>query len=267
MASTEEGHREVVRQQFGIQAPRFEQHVQSFGSQDIMGWILSNLDLQPHYAALDVATGTGLLARAMAPHVDRVSALDATPEMLQEGRRLAAEEGINNVVFEEGDAGQLPYPDNSFDLVTARIAMHHFQQPRGPAREMARVCRASGHVAIIDITSSEDQDVADSHNRLERIRDPSHTRAMPVNELREIAEGCGLEIVRFSEAEVEQNVNRWMDLTNTGPEARHTILEAMEQELDGGPPTGMRPFRKDGEIMFHHSWVILLGCKTVHDAG
>ena len=143
--------------------------------------------------------------------------------------------------------------------------MHHFQHPLGPAREMFRVCRPGGHVAVIDITSSQEANVAAAHNRLERLRDPSHTRAMHIDELRQIAEATGLEIVRTSRADVELNVERWMDLTNTGPEARVAIRQAMEEELAGGALTGMRPSRKDGELVFSHAWVILVGQKPAAD--
>ena len=105
MTSSEGSHKDLVRQQFGMQAARYEQHVGNLGSQNIMAWIVSNLDLEPRFTALDVAAGTGLLARAVAPHVKRVTALDATPEMMSEGRRQAEAEGVNHVVFEEGYAG------------------------------------------------------------------------------------------------------------------------------------------------------------------
>ena len=265
MPSGEGSHREVIRQQFGIQAARFEEHLSYMDSQDVVGWISSNLELQPHFSVLDVATGTGSLARALSPHVQRVVGLDATPEMLQAGEKQAQAEGLQNVVFEEGDAGEMPYPDDFFDLVTNRIAMHHFQHPLGPAQEMFRVCRPGGHVAIIDITSSQDAGEAEAHNRLERLRDPSHTRAMHLDELRQIAEATGLEIVRTSGADVELNVEKWMDLTNTGPEVRVAIRQAMEDELAGGTLTGMRPSLKEGELVFFHAWVILVGRKPSID--
>ena len=255
-------HREVVRQQFGKQAARFDQYLSCLESQDVVAWISSNLELAPHFSVLDVATGTGFLARSIAPQVHRVVGLDATPEMLREGVRLAKVDGIQNVVFEEGDAERLPYHDNSFDLVTCRIGMHHFQRPHSAAQEMFRVCRTGGHVAIIDITSVEDPELAAAHNRLERLRDPSHTRALTAGELKEIAEECRLEVVRTSAADVELNVGRWMDLTGTGPEERRVIRQALEQELRGGTSTGMRPFRSNGKVLFSHSWVILVGRKN-----
>ena len=254
-------HRDVVRRQFGMQAARFEEYLSYLDDQDIVGWISSHLELQPHFSVLDVATGTGLLARALAPHVHRVVGLDATPEMLHAGRRQAQADVLRNVVFEEGDAEHLPYPNDSFDLVTNRIAMHHFQHPLGPAQEMARVCRPGGHVATIDITSSDDAEIAAAHNRLERLRDPSHTRAMHVEELGQMPEATGLDTIRTNGADVEVHVERWMDLTDTGPDARVAIRQAMEAELAGGAPTGMRPSRKDGELVFSHAWVIVVGRK------
>ena len=261
-AGNPRNHTQVVRRQFGAQAARFDQYFSRLASQDVVAWISSNLELEPHFSVLDVATGTGLLARSFAPQVHRVVGLDATPEMLQEGARLTEVDGIQNVVFEEGDAERLPYRDNSFDLVACRIGMHYFQRPQSAAQEMARVCRTGGQVAIIDITSVDDPEVAATHNRLERLRDPSHTRALTAGELKGIAEECGLEVVRTSAADVELNVERWMDLTGTGPEERRVIRQAMDQELNGGTATGMRPFRRDGEVLFSHSWVILVGRKN-----
>ena len=263
MTSSDQSHSDVVRQQFSIQAPRFEQYAQALGSRDLQAWIASKIELQPHFAVLDVAAGTGILARAIAPYVKSVVALDATAGMLQAGRRQAEAEGTLNVVFEEGDAEQLPYADDTFDLVTCRIGMHHFLRPDRQASEMVRVCRAGGHVAIIDITSSDDIDLAAFHNRLERLRDPSHTRAMTADELIGITKASGLEIVGTSSADVPLNVQNWMTLTQTGSEEQRVIVQALEGELEGGPVTGMRPFREDGALHFYHSWLVLLGKKVV----
>jgi ubiquinone/menaquinone biosynthesis C-methylase UbiE len=81
---------------------------------------------KPGDLALDVATGTGNTAFALAPHVRRVIALDLTREMLLEGRRLAAERGIDNVDWVIGDAIRLPFQDETFDVYTVRAAPHHF---------------------------------------------------------------------------------------------------------------------------------------------
>ena len=188
---TQEGteHNRIVREQFSAQAAGFERHVLQPGSSHIMGWILDNLELQPHYRVLDVAAGTGLVARAVAPLVEEVVASDATPAMLDEARTQAAAEGLTNIAFDEGDAAHLPYADGSFDMVTCRLGVHHFLEPMRQAREMVRVCRPGGYVCIFDITSTDVAEAASLHNELERLRDSSHTRALSLDEAARLGAG------------------------------------------------------------------------------
>ena len=155
MTSSEQ-HDRLVREQFRIQASAFDQQVGAHGYDHVLTWILGLLELDDSLSVLDVAAGTGLVARALAPHVGKVVALDATPEMLEEGGQQAQVAGLANLEFKQGDAQRLPYPDGSFDLVTCRLGMHHFFDSAIQAKEMARVCRPGGEVAIIDITSSEE---------------------------------------------------------------------------------------------------------------
>ena len=261
---TQEGteHNRIVREQFSAQAAGFERHVLQPGSSHIMGWILDNLELQPHYRVLDVAAGTGLVARAVAPLVQEVVASDATPAMLDEARTQAAAEGLTNIAFDEGDAAHLPYADGSFDMVTCRLGVHHFLEPMRQAREMVRVCRPGGYVCIFDITSTDVPEAASLHNELERLRDPSHTRALSLDELQDLVRECGLQLAHTSLSDAEQVLENWLDLTGTPSEARATIHEAMERELAGGAGTGMQPFRRDGALGFRHSWAILIGEKA-----
>ena len=263
MNASESEHLNVVRQQFRAQATDFDRQVGSPGYDYILAWILDSLELRPSLSVLDVAAGTGLMGLAIAPRVQTVVALDATPEMLEQGRRRAMDEGISNIVFEEGDAQRLPYPDDSFELITCRIGMHHFQEPRIQVLEMVRVCRPGGQVAIIDIVSSEDPVVASFHNRLERLRDPSHTRALGGGELAGIIEECGLENLRTTEIDADRILTEWLNLTDAASADRRKIIEAMEKELNGGPATGMRPFWRDGELTFRHTWEMVVGVKQV----
>src|SRR5436190_1162750 len=79
-------------------------------------------------------------------------------------------------------AARLPFPDAQFDVVVSRFAFHHFDDPAAVAREMARVSRPGGLVAVIDM-AAEDGRIAARRDELERIRDPSHTRALEPSEL------------------------------------------------------------------------------------
>lgn len=193
----------------------------------------------------------------MALEVRQVVALDLTPEMLATGKRAADDAGISNVLFEEGDAGALPYLDGSFDLVVSRFAFHHFPQPARQAAEMVRVCRGGGHVAVMDLVSAE-PDVADSYNDLERRRDPSHCRALGEEELARLFEDLGAERAASRTHEQKVSVERWLAQSGTPAETAGEIRSRLEAELGGGEPTGMRPLRRDGELLFTQRWSALV---------
>ena len=80
---------------------------------------------QPGWTALDVGTGTGHTAFALAPHVAHVVAQDLTEAMLNEARALQERNGLE-VRWDLGDVHALPYEDGAFDLVVCRRAAHHF---------------------------------------------------------------------------------------------------------------------------------------------
>ena len=252
---------EVVRREFGQQASHFGEQGLTLSNQEYIQWIVEHLDLQPHFQVLDVAAGTGHLSRAIAPHVQRVVAMDLTPEMLAQGQREAAQQGLMNVLFEPGEAEHLTYGNEAFDLVVTRFSLHHFTDALAPMREMARVCRRGGSVAVIDMVSPDDPAIAVTYNHLERLRDPSHVRALAADELPRLMQETGLKIVHRSSRDVEVDLDRWLDLTHAGPAARETIREALTQDIHGLKTTGMRPYMRDHELKFLHAWHIVVGLK------
>ncbi len=257
----ENSHDELIREQFTLQAAGWDTYVQEGDNEEVLSWIIRNLELRPELRALDVAAGTGLVARALAPGVGEVAAVEVTPEMIVQGRKLAAAEGLTNVTFDEADARSLPYAAASFDLVASRLAMHHFEEPGQILREMVRVCESGGHIAIIDITTPEDAAAAASHNRLEQLRDPSHTRALPPSRLQEMVEESGLELTSVNYFDAKRDLESWLDFTETPAEARSVIISELEGQLEGGPDTGMLPSLEDGRLMFIHRWMMLVGRK------
>lgn len=128
------------RAQFGTHAEAYVESPDHAGSESL-DRLLETVAPQPHWQMLDVATGGGHTALAFAPHVARVVASDLTPAMVQAAARHAAARGITNVVFQVADAEALPFPDASFDLVTCRVAPHHFPNVARFVREAARVVR------------------------------------------------------------------------------------------------------------------------------
>ena len=131
---------------------------------------------QADWRALDVGTGTGHTAFALAPSVASVIGVDLTPEMLREAQKLQAEQSCANVSFEIADVHQLPYPDGTFDLITCRRAAHHFTDIAGALGEVHRTLRDGGRLVIDDRSVPEDDFVDRCMNALDLLHDESHVR-------------------------------------------------------------------------------------------
>jgi len=245
-----------VQSAFTRQAPGFGDPGLSLGREELLRWVVQSLPLGPETRALDVAAGTGHLSRAAAPHVRSVAAVDVTTAMLQELRAEAARGGLDNLQPVQADAGRLPFADGQFDLVLCRLGLHHFADPAAKVAEMARVVRASGTLAIVDLLSPDDADLAVRYNTFERMRDPSHTRAVTARELRSLMDAAGRPVADWSARDVELALDPWLDLTRTPDSNRRTIVQALERELDGGPPTGMRPRERGGRLSFLQTWAL-----------
>lgn len=173
-------------------------------------------------AALDIATGAGHTALALAPHLAQVVAYDLTEPMLAETARNAAARGLSNVTTRQGPAESLPFPDASFDVVTVRQAPHHFADVRAAVREMARVARSGARVIIIDSTAPEDEPLDRQWNYIEKLRDPSHVRNYRPSEWRQFVAAAGLrpyfeEIGAASEKGGPMDFAAWIRRINTPP--------------------------------------------------
>ena len=131
----------------------------------------------PHQQALDIATGGGHTALAIAPYVAQVTVTDLTPRMLEKAREYLLAQGVTNAQFQVADAEQLPFPAVSFDRVTCRIAPHHFPDIAQFVKEVARVLKPGGLFLLIDCMSPSDLELDVFDNTVEKWRDPSHGRS------------------------------------------------------------------------------------------
>lgn len=192
----------LVQQQFGQHAAAYvTSAVHANGAS--LSRVVELVGPKADWRALDVATGAGHMALAFAPHVDRMIASDITPEMLAETAKLAASKGFTNVETATADAEALPFADASFDLVSCRIAPHHFANVPRFIAEVGRVLRPGGTFAMVDNIapdadttpgfSTDELAAADVvYNLFEKIRDPSHGRALTAAAWRGLMAGSGL---------------------------------------------------------------------------
>ena len=132
---------------------------------------------EPQLYALDVATGGGHTALAVAPHVVRIMVTDLTPTMLETARKFLLAQGVSNAQFEIADAEDLPFAVASFDRVTCRIAPHHFPNVDTFVQEVARVLKPGGLFLLIDNIAPDDAALDTFNNTIEKWRDPSHGRS------------------------------------------------------------------------------------------
>lgn len=182
----------LVQQKFGAAAADYAASaVHAKGAS--LARLVDLLQPKSSWRVLDVATGAGHTALAFAPRVSKVTASDVTDQMLAEAKKLAAERGLTNVRTARAKAEDLPFPDMSFDLVTCRLAAHHFERLQAFVSEAHRVLMPNGVLAIVDnispdrelppaLSASQANQLAKAYNAFEKLRDPSHGRCLGLAE-------------------------------------------------------------------------------------
>lgn len=200
---------EVIRQFGGSAAAYASSPGHARG--DDLAMLIDMLDLQPDMTALDIATGAGHTAAALAPHVRSVVAVDLTPEMIEQARALAASRGLDNVEARVMDAEALDLPDQSFDVVTARIAPHHFLDIRRAVREMARVLRPGGRLGLEDSCAPADPALDRFINHVDWLHDRTHVRSYTQAEWEGMLREAGLEVTATTLYRKRHTLKEWIE--------------------------------------------------------
>jgi ubiquinone/menaquinone biosynthesis C-methylase UbiE len=250
-------HKSVVRDEFTKQADAYAVAA-VITSEERLARLVAAIAPRPSDRAVEVATGPGHVAMALAARCAEVTGLDLTDAPLKIADRIRAERGLANVSFRSGDAENLPFKDGEFDIAACRFAFHHFEQPERVLAEMRRVCRPGGTVAVEDLYASEMPERAAYMNRIERLRDHSHTGALPLGELIAMYARAGIEILRLYSDEIAVDVAQWFATAQTAAEDVAEVNRMLAEDMRGDL-SGMRPYIRDGRLFFSQRTVALVG--------
>jgi ubiquinone/menaquinone biosynthesis C-methylase UbiE len=211
--------------------------------------------------ALDVATGGGHAALWLARHGWKVTAGDIAPRMLENAQKLWAESGCS-IETELFPAEQIPFADAPFDLVTVRVAPHHFSSPQKFVQEAARVLKPGGHFLLIDGTvPDDDPETEEWLHWVEKWRDPSHGRFLSRKAWENLDSEAGLKVVRSElHPRKQPDLNWYFDTAATSEENRKMVLESVANASEH-VKAALRLGNEDGKVVWWWPMLTLLASK------
>jgi len=252
-------HDRIIREQFTKQAEAFST-APGITDRAALQLLVEFSGAGSDDVVLDVACGPGLVVGAFARVVREATGIDLTPAMIERARALAAGEGLANAKFVEGNVLPLPFAAESFSIVASRYAFHHFPEPKAVFDESLRVLRPGGCLLLADVFVSGDRAKAEAYNRMEKLRDPSHARAMPLEELQGLFTRAGLPAPREAFYNLEIDLEGLLSRSCPDPGSAEKIRRMFEDSLasDG---LGMATRREGGEIHAHYPITVLAARK------
>jgi len=252
--------RSLAQAQFGQNAAEYltsKPHAQGKSLERLVDMVAP----QPDWVAVDVATGAGHTAYAFAPRVARQWATDITDEMLSLVRSEVEKRGLANIRVAHAKAEALPFDDQSVDLVTCRIAPHHFDSIAQFLEETCRVLRSDGTLAVVDNVVPEGS-IGDYINAFERFRDPSHLRAWTVEEWRHVLAEHGFHIGHDEVLWKEMEFAYWAGRHDATMQA---YLRAMLEHATPAVTDVLRPSEHNGKLTFWLNEALFVAHPTRRD--
>ncbi len=252
-----------VQTQFGTQKA-----IEGYATSDIhsrgesLSILASALPFQEDWLALDVGTGAGHTALTIAPKVARVIATDITPAMLEKTAELAAARGIANLETRFADAVDLPFENNTFDLLTCRLAMHHFPNPHQTLAEFSRVLKPAGYLGLADNITVPDKSAAAYYNAYEKLRDPSHRWVYPLRRLQKMLAENGFSVTETHQLSKEFEFHKWADRQSVSAANKEKLM-AMMRNLPSALEELFAPRWADGTLYFSLWEAVIIAQKKI----
>jgi ubiquinone/menaquinone biosynthesis C-methylase UbiE len=248
-------HRRTIIDQFTRQAFPF---TQVRGHLDAMGNLLEISKVHANDTVLDVACGPGLVTCAFARFASHVTGVDITPAMIEQATIRQQEAGQENIVWRVADVTALPYADDTFSLVLTRYSFHHLLAPEAVLREMIRVCRPGGRVAVADIAMEADKAVA--FDKLELLRDPSHIHALTHEEFASLFQNSDLADCVQGRYCIDIELEAQLSASFPGPGGKDRLRAMIVNDI-GIDSLGISARREDGNILYSVPVAVYAGCK------
>ncbi len=216
--------------------------------------LINLLDLKASDSCIDLATGTGFTAIAMAKIVHNVVAYDGTEQMLEQAKRLSEQEGVFNITFRVGMVEELPFMDSEFDIVTTRRAAHHFQNKEKFLSEAFRVMKKGGKLGIADLVEPEPDDRG-NYNKMEILRDQSHVRAEKISQWKSLVQKAGFVNIVTEELVEPAHFLRWLYPVEENSEAGLEVKKFLESL--GNDELRRMDFDREKMILNKHRMVLV----------
>jgi SAM-dependent methyltransferase len=185
------------------------------------------------WEVLDIGTGAGHAAMAVARRVRQVIAVDISPRMLAVTERLSREQGIANIQMVEADGRSLPFTAERFEGAISRFSAHHWPEPEQVIGEVRRVLRPGAPIVLVDSICPVNNPLDTFLNALELLRDPSHGRNEPLVGWRDRLTNLGFEVEHTEEWLLEMEVDDWLQRSATvvwrAEACRRLLIEAPDE--------------------------------------
>jgi ubiquinone/menaquinone biosynthesis C-methylase UbiE len=254
-------HNKNIVDQFTKQAVPFAEKMRAESGSELLRMMVGVSGANEKDTVLDVACGPGLVACAFARVAKEVTGIDLTPAMIERARLLQEKEKLSNLHWQIGDVLPLPYPNATFSLTVTRFSFHHFLNPEAVLQEMIRVTSIGGHVLVADVYTTDNSRQSNAYNRVEKLRDPSHVRALALSELQNLFKNSGLQNIRTEFFKLHMEMEQQISASFPNPGDDEILRQIFRDDVKD-QKLGMDTRLENGKIYFSYPIAVITGNRS-----